>query len=176
MLAGKEFQHDCTCVTAILVDTTGIRAPWIWCKCIIRLRSLNTVLLLLLLCSAVDVVVDMLELEAPWIWCKCVVRLRSLNAVLLLTVLCSAVDVGVDMLELDCHLTKDGEVVVSHDDDLARITGQPVRISDTLFKVVVVLTRLRSLIFTVCTTNQRGCRHRYCQFLTSLSHNSKRAS
>ena len=50
--------------------------------------------------------------------------------------LCSAVEVGVDMLELDCHLTKDGEVVVSHDEDLTRVTGHPVRISDTLFKVV----------------------------------------
>jgi len=52
--------------------------------------------------------------------------------------LCSAVDVGADMLELDCHLTKDGEVVVSHDEDLSRVTGRPIRISDTLFKVSVL--------------------------------------
>ena len=48
----------------------------------------------------------------------------------------SAVDVGVDMLEIDCHITKDGEVVVSHDEDLTRVTGRPVRISDTLYKVL----------------------------------------
>jgi len=63
------------------------------------------------------------------------------------------VDVGVDMLELDCHMTKDGEVVVSHDDDLSRVTGIPVRISDTLFKVAV-LSCLSSfpndLFFGVC--------------------------
>lgn len=53
----------------------------------------------------------------------------------MLVLMCSAVDVGVDMLELDCHLTKDGEVVVSHDDDLTRVTGHSVRISDTLYKV-----------------------------------------
>lgn len=35
----------------------------------------------------------------------------------------SAVDLGSDMLELDCHLTKDGEVVVLHDSDLERTTG-----------------------------------------------------
>ena len=56
---------------------------------------------------------------------------------MLLTMLCSAVEVGVDMLELDCHLTKDGEVVVCHDDDLRRVTGHSVRISDTLHKVTV---------------------------------------
>uniref|UniRef100_A0A673JMA2 Glycerophosphodiester phosphodiesterase domain-containing protein 1-like n=1 Tax=Sinocyclocheilus rhinocerous TaxID=307959 RepID=A0A673JMA2_9TELE len=41
----------------------------------------------------------------------------------------SAVEVGTEMLEIDCHLTKDGHVVVSHDENLLRQTGQDVNIS-----------------------------------------------
>ncbi|KAL2101816.1 hypothetical protein ACEWY4_003577 [Coilia grayii] len=39
-----------------------------------------------------------------------------------------AVEVGADMLELDCHMTKDGHVVVSHDGNLLRQTGEDVSI------------------------------------------------
>ncbi|XP_062874941.1 lysophospholipase D GDPD3a [Trichomycterus rosablanca] len=41
-----------------------------------------------------------------------------------------AVEVGTEMLELDCHLTLDGHVIVSHDENLLRQTGQDVNISD----------------------------------------------
>ncbi|KAF4093035.1 hypothetical protein AMELA_G00027670 [Ameiurus melas] len=41
-----------------------------------------------------------------------------------------AVEVGTEMLELDCHLTQDGHVIVSHDENLLRQTGLDANISD----------------------------------------------
>lgn len=42
-------------------------------------------------------------------------------------------ELGADMLEIDCQLTKDEEVVVSHDNDLSRGTGVGKHISDLNF-------------------------------------------
>lgn len=37
---------------------------------------------------------------------------------------------GVDYVESDCHLTADGVVILFHDDDLSRVTGDPRKIAD----------------------------------------------
>lgn len=41
-----------------------------------------------------------------------------------------ALDIGIDYIELDVQLTKDGQVVVFHDDNLGRITGAEGKVSD----------------------------------------------
>lgn len=48
---------------------------------------------------------------------------------------CSAVELGTDMLELDCHLTKDEQVVVSHDANLRRSSGIDAQISNMSYAV-----------------------------------------
>lgn len=37
---------------------------------------------------------------------------------------------GVEIVESDCHLTSDGVVVLFHDDDLSRVTGDPRKIAE----------------------------------------------
>ncbi|KAA0725448.1 Lysophospholipase D GDPD3 [Triplophysa tibetana] len=45
-----------------------------------------------------------------------------------------AVDVGTEMLEMDCHLTLDGYVVISHDENLLRQSGNDQTISSLKFQ------------------------------------------
>lgn len=41
-----------------------------------------------------------------------------------------ALDIGVDCIELDVQMTKDGEIVVFHDDSLLRVTGEDGAVAD----------------------------------------------
>lgn len=42
----------------------------------------------------------------------------------------AACDAGAQYVESDCHLTRDGHVILFHDDDLHRVTGDPRLVAD----------------------------------------------
>lgn len=44
-----------------------------------------------------------------------------------------AIDLGVDMIELDVRKTKDGKIVVIHDDSLKRVTGKKEKVAQNNF-------------------------------------------
>ncbi|MFY0654865.1 MAG: hypothetical protein JXQ96_22725 [Cyclobacteriaceae bacterium] len=47
-----------------------------------------------------------------------------------------AIDMGVDMIEIDVHMTKDGEVVVFHDEDVSRTTNGTGKIHELTLEEV----------------------------------------
>lgn len=47
----------------------------------------------------------------------------------------SALNMGTEMLEVDVHMTADKQVVVSHDNNLSRISGVDCKISDLNYEV-----------------------------------------
>nr|XP_057906049.1 lysophospholipase D GDPD3a isoform X2 [Doryrhamphus excisus] len=60
-----------------------------------------------------------------------------------------AVKQGTEMLELDCHMTHDGHVVVSHDENLLRQTGHDVTISSLRLQVSALVKRYHREEITV---------------------------
>ncbi|XP_035228282.1 lysophospholipase D GDPD1-like [Stegodyphus dumicola] len=60
----------------------------------------------------------------------------------------NALKQGTDMLEIDLHLTKDGQVVVSHDNNLLRVTGVDMNISDSNYQDLPPLKRHLSKEFS----------------------------
>lgn len=58
-----------------------------------------------------------------------------------------AAEAGTEMLELDCHLTSDGQVVVCHDENLFRTTGQRVTVGETPYEDLPLISEQLHLDF-----------------------------
>jgi glycerophosphoryl diester phosphodiesterase len=56
---------------------------------------------------------------------------------------------GAQYIESDCHLTADGAVVLFHDDDLSRVTGDPRRVADVRVTELEALMAARGGLITL---------------------------
>jgi glycerophosphoryl diester phosphodiesterase len=56
---------------------------------------------------------------------------------------------GIDYVESDCHLTADGVVILFHDDDLSRVTGDPRKIADVRLPELEALMADRGGLITL---------------------------
>ena len=56
---------------------------------------------------------------------------------------------GAQYIESDCHLTADGIVVLFHDDDLSRVTGDPRRVADVTATELEALMAARGGLITL---------------------------
>ncbi|GAA2015303.1 glycerophosphodiester phosphodiesterase family protein [Microbacterium ulmi] len=56
---------------------------------------------------------------------------------------------GAVYVESDCHLTSDGTVILFHDDDLSRVTGDPRRIADVTERELFDLMATRGGLITL---------------------------
>lgn len=61
----------------------------------------------------------------------------------------AAISAGCDMVETDCHLTRDGRVVLFHDADLMRVTGDPRKVTDVTLDELVGIMRARGGVITL---------------------------
>lgn len=60
-----------------------------------------------------------------------------------------AVSAGTEMLEMDCHITSDGHVVISHDDNLMRQTGYDQTVSSLRFQDLPLYKERLEVTFNV---------------------------
>ncbi|KQR93165.1 MAG: glycerophosphodiester phosphodiesterase [Microbacterium ginsengisoli] len=69
-----------------------------------------------------------------------------------LAAIAAAHAVGADIVESDCHLTADGTVVLFHDSDLSRVTGDPRRLSEVTTVELEALMRERGGLAVLADT------------------------
>jgi len=74
----------------------------------------------------------------------------------------TAANVYAEMWELDVHLSADGVCVVTHDDDLARVAGQDLRVSQSDWKTISALQlpegqHIPRLEDIIALAQQNGC-------------------
>ncbi|XP_071092862.1 lysophospholipase D GDPD1-like [Haliotis cracherodii] len=67
-----------------------------------------------------------------------------------------ALSLNTEMLELDCHVTRDGQVVVSHDESLERACGYSGKISGMDYKDLPPLKPCLNVDFSCCHEIQGG--------------------
>jgi len=70
-----------------------------------------------------------------------------------------AYQVGTEMFELDCQVTKDGQVVVSHDDDFKRICGREGQVSSTNYADLPPIRETQNITFMKDFILDRPCPH-----------------
>ncbi|MFV0434859.1 MAG: glycerophosphodiester phosphodiesterase family protein [Leucobacter sp.] len=61
----------------------------------------------------------------------------------------AARDAGAEYIESDCHLSRDGRVVLFHDDDLLRVTGDPRKIAEVTHRELSAIMADRGGLLTL---------------------------
>lgn len=67
----------------------------------------------------------------------------------------AAVEAGADIIESDCRITRDGVVVLTHDEDLARTLGDPRAIADVAHRELAALFADRGGLLTLAEAFER---------------------
>lgn len=73
----------------------------------------------------------------------------------------TAVEAGALFIESDCHLTSDGVVVLFHDSDLKRVTGDPRPINAVSYAELAELMSDRGGLLTLRAALEEFSRHRF---------------
>lgn len=73
----------------------------------------------------------------------------------------AAVAAGCEFVETDCHLTRDGEVVLFHDPDLKRVAGDPRNIAEVTLDELERIMRDRGGVITLAAALEAYPRTRF---------------